>query len=253
MFIVWGRKITRRTLGYVADFCGVCRVPRAFRMTRLGSVGHVYYISFGEGKLVGHQRTCTSCGAFGEADVNAYAGVSKSSGPLENLKRETYPGLDADLEQRLALEVRVKAAPHLLSEDERLGLIFSPFKLLSPKVEHHFATTRMDGGVALAIAGGIGLCFIVPAIAAAISSEYGPPGFLLGMAMGFGLLIWQLIAAGPRFMRKEILPLLAKSLSPVKPSEAEIERALREFKQAGHKIGKKLKAAQVIEAIRSPQ
>ncbi|MGW8389393.1 hypothetical protein [Pseudoduganella sp. HUAS MS19] len=253
MFIVWGRKITRRPLGYVADFCGVCRVPRAFRMTRIGSVGHVYYISFGEGKLVGHQRTCTGCGAFSDADVKAYNGISKSSASLESLKRETYPGLDADLEARLALEVRVKTAPHLLSAEERMGLVFSPINLLSPKVEHHFATTRMDGGVALAIAGGIGLCFMVPAIGAAISPEYGPPGFLAGMVAGFGLLIWQLIASGPRFMRKEILPLLAKSLAPLKPSEAEIDRALREFKQAGHKIGKKLKAAQVIEAIRSPR
>jgi hypothetical protein len=251
VFIVWGRKITRRTVGYVADFCGVCRVPRAFRMTRLGSAGHVYYISFGEGKLVGHQRTCTSCGAFSDADVNAYARVSKSSGPLETLKRETHPGLDEALEQRLALEVRVKTAPHLLSEEERLGLIFSPINLLSPKVERHFATTHMDGGVALAIAGGIGLCFVLPVVGSAISSSYGPPGFLLGLVAGFGLLIWQLIASGPRFMRKEILPLLAKSLAPVKPSEAELERALREFKQAGHKIGKKLTAAQVIEAIRS--
>lgn len=251
MFIVWGRKITRRTLGYVADFCGVCRVPRAFRMTRLGSVGHVYCISVGEGKLVGHQRTCTSCGAFSDADVNAYAGVSKSSGPMENLKRETYPGLDAALEPRLALEVRVKAAPHLLSAEERLGLVFSPINLLSPKVEQHFATTHMDGGVALAIAGGIALCFIVPAIGGAISPDYSAPGFLVGMMAGFGLLIWQLIASGPRFMRKEIVPLLAKSLAPVKPSEAEIDRALGEFKRAGHKIGKKLKASQVIEAIRS--
>ncbi|KQZ34174.1 hypothetical protein [Duganella sp. Root1480D1] len=253
MFIVWGRKITRRTLGYVADFCGVCRVPRAFRMTRLGSVGHVYYISFGEGNLVGHERACTSCGAFSEADVNAYAGISKSSGSLESLKRETFPGLDAALEQRLALEVRVQTAPHLLSAEERMGLIFSPFNLLSPKVERHFATMRMDGGVALAIAGGIGLCFLVPAIGGAISPEYGPPGFLLGLVAGFGLLIWQLLAAGGRFMRKEIVPLLAQSLSPVKPNEAEIERALGEFKRAGHKIGKKLKAAQVIEAIRSPR
>jgi len=252
MFIVWGSKITRRTLGYVADFCGICRVPRAFRMSRVGSASHVYYISFGEGKLVGHQRTCTSCGAFGDADMNVYAGISRTPKPLETLKRETFPGLDAALEQRMALEERIKTAPHLLTEDERAALVFSPFNLLSPKVEHHFASTRMDGGVALAIAGGIGLCYIAPAIGSTISPEHIAPAFLVGLVAGIGLLIWQLRAAGPRYMRKEILPLLGKSLAPLKPSEAEIDRALREYKKAGHKIGGKLKASEVIEAIRSP-
>lgn len=251
MFIVWGRKITRRTLGYVADFCGICRVPRAFRMTRLGSVGHVYYISSGEGKLVGHERACTVCGAFSYADVNAYAGVARSPTPMENLKRETYPGLDAALAPRMELEGRVKTAPQTLTAEERQGLVFSPINLLSPKVEKHFASTHMDVGVALAIAGGVALCFIGPAIGDAIAPEYGPRGVLVGMAAGACLVIWQLIASGPRFMRKEIVPLLAKSLAPVKPSEAEIEHALRDFTKAGHKIGRKLKASQLIEAIRS--
>jgi hypothetical protein len=253
MFIVWGRKITRRKLGYVADFCGICRVPRAFRMTRLGSVGHVYYISSGEGKLVGHERTCTSCGAFSYADPKDYAGIAKSSGPMETLKRETYPGLDEALAPRMELEAKVKAAPHLLSEEERLGLVFSPINLISPKVEKHFATTHMDGGVALAIGGGVGLCFLGATIGNSIAPEYGPQGVVAGLVIGAGLVVWQLIAAGPRFMRKEILPLLAKSLAPVQPSEAEIDRVLLELKKARHKIGSKLKASQLIAAIRSPQ
>ncbi|WP_170298967.1 hypothetical protein [Massilia eburnea] len=194
-------------------------------------MGHVYYISSGEGKLVGHERTCTSCGAFSYADPKDYAGISKSSGPMETLKRETYPGLDEALAPRMELEAKVKAAPHLLSEEERLGLVFSPINLISPTVEKHFATTHMDAGVALAIGGGVALCFLGATIGNSIAPEFGPQGVVAGLVIGAGLVIWQLIAAGPRFMRKEILPLLAKSLAPVQPSEAEVNRVLLELKK----------------------
>jgi hypothetical protein len=251
VFIVWGRKITRRPLGFVADFCGICRAPRAFRMSRLGSAGHVYYISFGEGNLVGHERTCTSCGTFSEADVNAYTSISRSASSLESLKRETFPGLDAALEGRRALEERIKTAPHLLSAEERIGLIRSPLNLLSPKVEKRFASTNLDGGVVLAIAGAVALLVILPAIGKSVSDNGAGPSILIALVLGIAAVTWQFIAAGQRFMRKEVLPVLAKSLAPLKPSEAEIARALADFSKAGHKIGKKLKAAEVLEGTRS--
>ena len=32
MFVVWGKKHVYRKLGYVADFCEICRGPKAFLM-----------------------------------------------------------------------------------------------------------------------------------------------------------------------------------------------------------------------------
>ncbi|WP_028102805.1 hypothetical protein [Pseudoduganella violaceinigra] len=250
MFIVWGRKITRRPAGFVADYCGICREPKRFRLSRLGSVGHVYYISVGEGKLVGYERTCMSCGTFSPAAVSDYRKIAKTALPLETLKQETCPGLDAAMAERRALDERVKTAPHLLSPNERLGLIRSPFNLLSPKVEKRFASTNLDGGVVGAIAGAIGLMIVCPAVGAAISTEGAGPAMVIGMGLGLALIIWQFIAAGQRFMRKEILPPLAKALAPLKPSEAEIEQALRDFRKAGHKIGGKLKAAEILQSAR---
>jgi len=41
MFIVWGKKIVYRKLGFVADFCPICRGPRAFELKRVGSASHL--------------------------------------------------------------------------------------------------------------------------------------------------------------------------------------------------------------------
>jgi len=67
-FIVWGKKRVTRNLGYVADFCPLCREPKPFLLQRIGMAGHVYYISAGEGELVGFHRTCQTCKTAFTAD-----------------------------------------------------------------------------------------------------------------------------------------------------------------------------------------
>ena len=55
MFIIWGTKIVERKLGYVADFCSICRGARPFTVFKVVQVGHLYYlyIPFIGGKQVG--------------------------------------------------------------------------------------------------------------------------------------------------------------------------------------------------------
>lgn len=251
MFIVWGRKITRRQLGHVADFCGICRGPRAFKVQRVGSAGHVYYVSFGEGQLVGHERTCMDCGTVSAANAAAYTSISKLVIPFEQLKRQTFPNLDAAIEDRLSLEARVKEAPHTLSKEEREALIRNPFLLLSPKVEHRFSSTHIDAGVGLAILGALLLLFAAPAVVDFLKVDAVEQSFFIALAIGTTFIVWQSLASGPRYMRRNVLPILAKSLKPLDPTESEVARTLQELKQAGHKIGKKLKPADVIESTRA--
>jgi hypothetical protein len=77
MFIVWGSRRTERILGYVADFCPVCREARAFRLVRVGLASHVYYISFGAGRHVGHVIRCEECGSSFDTDATRYATFEK--------------------------------------------------------------------------------------------------------------------------------------------------------------------------------
>ena len=75
MFIVWGRKLVYRKLGHVADFCPICRKPRPFALQRIGSAGHVYYVSVSQGELVGFERTCLKCHTVYNAEPTHYAKV----------------------------------------------------------------------------------------------------------------------------------------------------------------------------------
>ena len=253
MFIFWGRKLVRRLLGYVADFCGVCRAKRAFKLQRVGSVAHVYYLSFGEGQLVGYERTCCDCGTVTGANAAAYASIAKSLGPLQELKQATYPNLDTVIAERLDLEERIKKAPKSLSVAERDALIKSPFLLLSPKVEKRFSSTHIDWGVGMALVGTIGLLVVAPSVGSFILPDSPEKIFVIALAIGAALIIWQGVASGPRYIRKEVLPMLSKSLSPLEPTEQEIERSLNDLKLLGHKIAKKVKASELIACVHSAQ
>ena len=79
MFIVWGKKRIERKQGMVADFCPICREVRAFTLIRVGLADHIYYVSFGEGKLVGYIVRCDTCGVALGVEPTRFATSEKDS------------------------------------------------------------------------------------------------------------------------------------------------------------------------------
>jgi hypothetical protein len=245
MFIVWGKKAVYRKLGYAADFCSICRGPRIFSIRRVGMAGHVYYVSVGEGELVGFDRTCQECNTPYPADPSTYKSLEKKPTSLNSLIRETFPNLAEVWADRIALEQRVKQAASLLSREERTALIREPFLRLSPKVEARFSSTHLDKEVGFAAVGAIALLILLPPLVRAAAPDQEGPAFLTSLVLGFLLVAWQIAVSGRRYLRREILPTLGIALQPLRPSDLEIGAALSELKKLGHKIGAKLRPVDV--------
>lgn len=244
MFIVWGEKLVYRRFSYVADFCPNCRDIRIFELKRAGSASHVYYISAGEGELVGFERTCKECTTVVSTDPKKYATVSNKLLTLADLKNQTFPSVDAVLAEHLEMELRVQNDPLSFTPEERKTLIRSRFVLLSPKVERRFASTHLDKEIGLTLVGSIALLSIGPVVVHEIAPDTDVTPFaLLFIALGLALVIWQALASSGRFMKREILPILASTLRPLNPTNSELSSAISELKQLRHKIGEKTKLA----------
>ncbi|MCE3606581.1 hypothetical protein LXA47_23700 [Massilia sp. P8910] len=241
MFIIWGKKYVYRKIGFVADFCPICRTVHAFVVKRVGLAGHLYYISAGEGELAGFERTCESCATTFVTDTDKYREIVKKSPSLADLRTQTFPDLDVVMHDRLALEARIAKAPMLLSRDERNALILGPFMLLAQKVEKRYASTDLDKEVGLALVAALVLMTAGPAASLALFPDGGPAVMLGFMVLALALVAWQMMVAKRRFMTRKVVPLLAKALRPLKPSDNELQAALAQMRQAGHKIGIKLK------------
>jgi hypothetical protein len=246
VFIVWGKKIVRRRAGFVADFCPICRAKRAFEMIRVGRAGHVYYLSLGEGDLVGYERKCLDCRTAYQAEWKNYASVQKSSLPLDELTARTFPDFDWAMRGRLELEDRVNRAPSSFSADDRQALVRAPFLLLSPKVEQRFAQVRIDKETGFAILGALALLFILPGVLAHVAPDSQELALLVALGLGVLLVGWQGLGAGRRFMRREIVPLLARSLQPLRPRETELRTLLADLRKQRHKLGRKLHLADLL-------
>ncbi|SFU73147.1 hypothetical protein SAMN05216350_104222 [Polaromonas sp. YR568] len=250
MFIVWGKKAVYKKLGFVADFCTICRCAQPFLVRRIGMAGHVYYITVGEGELVGYDRTCQACGTSYTADAARYQSMAKKQAPLAELMRKTFPGFAAYWADRLSLEEKVKSSPMLLAAEERKSLLREAFLVLSPSVEKRFASTHMDKEVGFAVLATIGLLLAVPALTRVVAPDQAEVAVLVAMAAGIVLVIWQIAVSGRRFMRRDVVPLLAKSLNPLRPKKEEVTAILAELKTHGHKIGSKLKVADLLDGLK---
>ena len=251
MFIVWGKKIVRRGCGFVADFCPICRTARPFSIERVGSASHVYYLSFGEGDLLGHERTCTECRTPMRAEPSNYLAMAKKRLPLPQLVAQTFPNLREAQHQRFALEARIRTDLGSLSRDDRTALIHGPFLLLSPKLDRRFERTHIDLPLAAAIGAGLGLLITGPALLHRAFPDQEGALFLTFGLLGLALIVWAGIQSGRRFVRTEVLPQLVRALHPLKPDEREVQQALTALRTHGHRIGRRVKAADVMAGLAS--
>jgi hypothetical protein len=241
MIFIWGKKLVYRKLGYVADFCPICRTPQAFEVQRVGLAGHVYFVSLGEGELAGFQRKCCECAIALDAKPTQYASIAEALRPLPQLTAQTFPHLSKAYATILALEERVKATPSSLSPQERYALIRNPMLLLSPRVEKRYASTHIDLQTAITFLGVLVAIFAESAVVSRFAPDHASESIIGMCLLGVILVAWQIALSNTRFIRRSIVPVLAKTLRPLKPTEAEVQAALAELAKLRHKLGRKLK------------
>jgi hypothetical protein len=250
VFIVWGKKYVYRHAGHVADFCNICRTPQAFNLQRIGLADHLYYVTVGEGKLAGHQRTCGQCQSIYSADPGRYANVSKRKLPLAQLQQHTFPDLTTRFGDWLELEERGRKTPLLLNDDERAALIEGPFAVMAEKTDRFYASKKVDKEVWIAIAATALFCTIIATALNSLAPENQGSGVVIALVLGLIGIVWQMALADRRFLRREVLPLLSASLSTLQPRQDEIQAVLDKLRRFKRKLGENLTATQVLEHIR---
>ena len=238
MLLIWGKKYSYKKLGYAADFCPICREPRAFRLRRTNLVPHFWYIPTGFGEFVCNERQCLDCGVDFNGDPARYAALSKKSGSFGQLKKLTFPTFDEVQRGRLDIEKALRNDPASIAPRDRQLLIRQPLELLSPRVENRKRNLQMDRDVALTFVG----AWLVVWAGMALASRFLPEDVdvvtLTLLAMAVVAVVVQLALVNRRFMRRHITPLLVRCLAPLKPRRQEIEAAVADMKAARHKIGK---------------
>jgi len=251
MFIVWGKTIKRRKQGFVADYCAVCRDLRTFQVNRIGSASHVYYISFGQGELVGYERICGVCSTPVEVDPNRYPDMSRTSRPATDLLSETFPNYYSVYREAIERDKKLRDTPSLLTPAERRARMREPFMLIAPVTQQKLASTQWDWRVLVALFSFAPIFAVIGIAAKLFTGPNADPSeafMIAAFVLWLGYVIYEVFMSSRRYLLKHALPPLASSLMPFKPTEAEVAAIVDEFRRAKLKLGK-LRARDLLDRM----
>lgn len=249
MFIVWGKKHVYKKMGYVADFCPMCRTIRPFQLDRVGLAGHVYYITVGKGELVGYAKKCMNCKTILNGKPDLYREVSKKLVEQGELQRTTFPDLQTKYAERLKMEQTIKHSLGSLSAETRREMIREPFVLLNPIVEQRFKATQIDKYTAFTL---LAVLVLFPFLLS-LGNKIAPTStgeITLGLLLaGVAAVSVQGFLQTGRYFDKKVFPVLVPALQPLKPTAEEITSVIAELRKAERKFGKKLKLSALLERL----
>ena len=253
MLLVWGRKWYTRKLGFVADFCEICRRPQPFTLERRSLIGHFWYLPMGTTHSVHHRGRCTRCASEMGTELLRYTQVARKKAPsTRELLASTLANHEEALQQRLHVERVVRDNVAALSPAWRRDLLLRPFVTLSPMVERRFASMRVDAWIGAALASILVLPALGHAVCAWLSPDNDELGGLVGLGASVTLIVWAAIGAQRRWIRQFVAPRLVDSLAPLRASDAEIEGILAELRANKHKLGKSLRLADLRNERAAP-
>jgi hypothetical protein len=243
--LVHGTKQKERPLGWVADFCPICRVPRACRLFRIGMASHLYFVTIGDGRLVGFTIECSDCKTRRGTDDSQYANIAKhETKDLAALIAETMPDMPERLGFRLDLEKTLRDAPDKIASSTRRELLAEPFTVLNPEFEKRFAESEFDRPATIGCMGTLVLLVLAIVIPIYTPQVHQQKALLVLFSLfGAGTIYTsvQLLLVPGRAMRGEILPKLSRALTPLNPTREELQAMIVRCKERGMEIGKRLK------------
>lgn len=142
-FVFWGKKTTVTQLGYVADYCRICRGIHTFRMDRIGVASHLYGIALDSGEYLGTTQTCLSCNIPIGATLDRFRSILKNyPSEIGELIRETHPGACEEFADQLAIDEQIESDPHRMPTELRNTLIREVFQMAGA----HFEKEREESG-----------------------------------------------------------------------------------------------------------
>jgi hypothetical protein len=245
MLLIWGTRLTKRKLGFVAENCPRCKAMRTVRIDRIGMASHVFFVSVGAGPLLGFRGECRTCSGQFDVCPLDYAGFDKNSKATpESLLATTNPRLlDSGASGRAERARAIAIRDPLLRFDASLR-------------DRYRRGHRLDLMTTLAFVASIAVPLLIGWLSRSLGLSEGPKQavgwlalatFLVGLVAAFVLLYGE----PRRFFQRQLRPEIKRALQPLKPELAEIEACLGSLKKYGYRISRFVTPATLVEDLRS--
>lgn len=130
LFVIWGRRRIAKTLGYVADYCVVCRKITKFEVIRTTIANHIFFIPIETPTLLGTMQSCQKCAAEFDFTPDRFKSLAKHSfRSVDELSTITFPSVYETFRERLEIERQLKIDPNSIDPQIRAELMMEVFRL----------------------------------------------------------------------------------------------------------------------------
>lgn len=227
MFVIFGEREARKRLGYVAEYCPLCRDIHIATITEIRKVTHLYYIPLGKGKVHLVERRCESCDDVAAVERERYIGFEQRGGAtVAELIERTNPAVEQEMIELLEIEERVAAGE--ATADERFTLLCQPFLAIEPSMQKRTASVHFDAKswfwLFMTFAAPWSLILLGMKLRGSLAGEvYLWSGILFALVSGV-VFLWMLATDAKRFVQRRHGKFLVESLVYLRPSTAEIHQ-----------------------------
>ena len=244
--MIYGTKILYSPIGWVADFCPICRRLERFQLIEVRKAFHVNTAILSEEHLF-HWIRCTSCASPMLTDRGRYTVISQlPQKPVASMAAVTMPDLSVKLGARLHLERQVQSGA-AISAQSRAWLMAEPFQVVDWLLwEDRARGTYFAGPSAWGCIAAMSLITLFLPLYALLNWLSVSPSTTDSILKGVGLLIAasalysfvNLKLRRRRFARLEIIPRLARALKPLHPAKLELQEMLSAYRKTRRREGR---------------
>jgi hypothetical protein len=234
--LIIGSTVRKRSVGFAADYCTVCRAPSVMQVREHRAVRTIYFVPVTAGRAFELWASCQDCGSRFVRPVDHYAGYLPTAGPLDDLADRTNPGLLGQAAAREALEIE------LLEGDAdpraRLMAIEEVIRSLEADAISRQVSGRYESVTTLVAAGA--MAFTSAAFITAVTAPVWawPMG---AAAIPFWVwLVYRMVRGQTRARGRIVEQRVARAIAPLGPTDEELTTVCKALARAGSTVSRGL-------------
>lgn len=131
--LVFSRQQREKRLGYVAEYCRICRKIQPFQVLEQRIGYHLFFIPIEPGQFLRNKQICPGCHTEAVCQLTQFTGVSRSAAvPLECLIAATQPKVTQLNKENLAVANLLSEGHDKLDPTTRQRLLMESFGMAEP-------------------------------------------------------------------------------------------------------------------------
>ena len=244
MLLIWGKRETRKRMGYAAGYCMCCRSPVLYYVRELREVTHLYYVPLGTKRLA-YEGICSDCSSIQVFSLDSFGAFVKESDFERAIEFRTTPGIEESLVRSEYYQEALLKEP--VGSPMRIDDFVHVLRSMEYMSEYILRRSSSQSITAL-----VQLGMLVSFISAVFAAAGYAGGIYVWMwyvsvVVMVTLCVYRMAVSSHKNRVASVEPLLVRSFAPLEPTVDEIRMGCERC--VGVSYAKRINPQKLVDAI----